>query len=129
MMEYMEARTKQKRQRGPDKKPRKRRTDNPASYLPNGTEAHRTARAQGKHSGRVPGSRNGWTKAEQALNWEVARAKARIEVAFMEATGLWATGEALQTLYRAIDPDLMFRWSRMLERRAVRISLSETDKP
>lgn len=125
----MDTQTKQKRQRGPDKKPRKRRTDNPASYLPSGTEAHRTAKAQGKHSGRVAGSRNGWTKAEQALNWEVARAKGRIEVAFMEATGTWATGEALQVLYRSIDPDLMFRWTRMLERREAKISHSETDKP
>lgn len=113
-----------RRGRGPDTKPRKRRTDNPASYLPHGTEAHKIARAQGKHTGRVAGSRNGWTKAEQAIEWELARAKARIEVAFMTATGEWATGEALQVLYRSIDPELWARWHRMQEHRSIRISYS-----
>ena len=47
--------------RGPDLKPRKRstRSDDPARYLPSGTEAHRIAKERGKTSGRRAGSRNG----------------------------------------------------------------------
>lgn len=109
------------RKRGPDKKPRKRRTDNPASYLPKTADAHRTARELGKRPGRPHGSRNGWTREERALEWELARAKARIEVAFYEATGALATGEALRVLYKAIDPDLWSRVAQMREHRQRRL--------
>lgn len=106
-----------KKQRGPDKKPRKQRMDNPGRNLPSYTEAHRIARERGNTVGRVAGSRNGWTKAEQGLDWEMARAKAKIEVAFWEYSGEWAKGEALQVLYRSIDRGLWSRHSEMLRRR------------
>jgi hypothetical protein len=108
-----------KRGRGPDLKPRKRstRSDNPARYLPKTADAHRIARERGKTVGRVAGSRNGWTREEQALDREMAKAKAKIEVAFWYAEGLWATGEALKVLYRAIDRDLWQRWTEMMEKR------------
>jgi hypothetical protein len=111
-----------KRGRGPDKRPRKRstRSDNPAQYLPKTSDAHRIARERGKTVGRVAGSRNGWTREEQLLCREMARAQAEIEVDFWYATGQWAAGEALKALYRAIDRDLWQRWTAMMERREAR---------
>ncbi|MFM0089264.1 hypothetical protein PQR46_20375 [Paraburkholderia sediminicola] len=108
-----------KRGRGPDKKKRKpfTRSDNPAKYLPKTADAHRIAKEQGKTVGRPSGSRNGWSRAERALDLEMARAKAKIEVAFWSATGEWATGEALQVLYRSIDRDLWARWTAMMDKR------------
>jgi hypothetical protein len=111
-----------KRGRGPDKKPRKprkpfTRSDNPAKYLPKTADAHRIAKERGKTVGRPRGSRNGWTKAERALNWEVARAKAKLEVDFWEAVGAWPTAEQRAILYRSIDRGLWQRWTAMLDKR------------
>jgi hypothetical protein len=117
-----------KRGRGPDKKKRKpfTRSDNPAQYLPKTVDAHRIAKERGKTVGRIAGSRNGWTREDQALDRELAQAKAKIEVGFWYATGEWATGEALQVLYRSIDRDLWARWTAMMEKRRAAAAGRET---
>ncbi|MGF6443620.1 hypothetical protein QF002_004431 [Paraburkholderia youngii] len=112
--------TRQTRFRGPDKKPRKRRTDNPARYLPSSIEARRIAEARGKRVGRPAGSRNGVSRAERAIDAALASAKAKLELAFVEAVGAWPTPGQRRELYRSIDPELVRAWSRVLERREER---------
>jgi hypothetical protein len=108
--------------RGPDKKPRKRRTDNPASYLPKTAVAHRIARERGSRIGRRAGSRNGWTREEQEIRRELAQAEAKLITDFLLAVGAWPTREQQIRLFRSLDPELVARSTQMEEHRARRLA-------
>lgn len=112
----------------PDTKPRKRRTDNPARFLPGTVEAHRIARERGKQPHRSHGSRNGYTQAEQELGRELARAKAKLEVDFWAYVGEWPTPEQRARLYRSINPDLLARAAAMESNRAIRLATAAAKK-
>jgi hypothetical protein len=120
-----------KRGRGPDKRPRKRstRSDNPARYLPSGTEAQRIGKERGKTSGRIRGSRNGWTREEQELSRELAQAEAKLMTDFWYAVGEWPTAEQRTRLFRSISPDLLARVAAMNERRAIWLAAKGGEAP
>ena len=102
--------------RGADKKQRKRRTDNPARYLPSASEARAKALSSGKAVGRPPGSRNGVSRAERRLR-------------FWEAVGAWPTAEHRQRLYRSIDRALLEAAEAVRRRRAERKANGITKAP
>ncbi|CAB4050206.1 hypothetical protein LMG9964_03871 [Paraburkholderia phenoliruptrix] len=115
--------------RGADKKQRKRRTDNPARYLPSASEARAKALSSGKAVGRPPGSRNGVSRAERRLDTALAGAKARLEMRFWEAVGAWPTAEHRQRLYRSIDRALLEAAEAVRRRRAERKANGITKAP
>ncbi len=106
--------------RGPDKKPRKRRTDNPARFLPNTEDAHRIAKERGNHVGRPWGSRTGWTRKERRISLAMAQAQAKLMVDYWYKTGEWPGRETRATLYEAIPRQILQQWTAMLERRKER---------
>ncbi|SPB16097.1 hypothetical protein NOV72_03297 [Caballeronia novacaledonica] len=119
---------KAKRQRGPDKVPRRLRTDNPGKNLPHVNDARRIAKAAGKHIGRPFGSRTGWTAEETALCKEVARVEAEAYVALMTFNPrlgrfvLPDRDEAAEAMKAAVSEELLASLDLMVKRRTLRLA-------
>ncbi|MEX3853695.1 hypothetical protein AB3X94_06460 [Paraburkholderia sp. BR10923] len=108
----------QKGKRGPDKKPRKRRTDKPQRFLPAPEERIAVTLAAGKRLGRTPGSRNGWTAEEQRICIEKAQIEAQVICRHIEQTGHWPTEACIAS---QIPEDVKERHRAMLAARGQRL--------
>jgi hypothetical protein len=100
-----------KRSRGPDTKPRKKRTDSPGRFL----EGNRAI-----PKGRRPGSVNGWLRWESELAQEVAAAEGKLILRAMEHYDFWPNEQTLRQAMETRHPELIARFDAMRTEQAKR---------
>lgn len=101
-----------------DKKPRKRRTDNPQKYLPPPDQRSKV--------GRKLGSRNGWTAEEQRQAIANAQFEARILCRVHDKVGYFPMGtEADRVLAWLAEKGQSVPYPNLREERAARLARKE----